>query len=270
MAKKLALVTNDDGLSKGLLILIESAIKAGCNVVAVVPESQQSAVGKKITYHKPLKIQKIKFHGHDIHLISGTPADAVAFAINMKKFMPKKPDIVVTGINSGFNVSAHSIISSGTVGAAIEGATYGIPSIAFSAMSTAKRWFSNDAWPQPDAMKKWTTYFISNTLKNGLPSGCDVLNVNFPLKPASATCSVCVPQLQHFDIEIEEDKHEYAQTGYWITGEGLAKAPKGQDVGELMKNRVVVTPISLELAMPKSISALSATYSGLKVTKLRK
>ncbi|HQT45163.1 MAG TPA: 5'/3'-nucleotidase SurE, partial [Candidatus Micrarchaeota archaeon] len=242
MAKKLALITNDDGLSKGLLILIESAIAAGCNVVAVVPESQQSAVGKKITYHKPLKLQKIRFHGHDIYLISGTPADAIAVAINMKKFLPKKPDIVATGINSGFNVSIHSILSSGTVGAAIEGATYNIPSMAFSAMSKAKKWYNDDAWPQPDAMKKWTTYFISQTLKHGLPSGCDVLNVIYPLKPATATCSVCVPQLQHFAIEIEEEKRKYAQTGYWIAGKGLAKAPAGQDVGELMKNKIVVTP----------------------------
>ncbi|MFA5105911.1 MAG: 5'/3'-nucleotidase SurE [Candidatus Micrarchaeia archaeon] len=269
MAKKLALVTNDDGLSKGLLILIEAAQAAGCDVAAVVPESQQSAVGKKITYHKPLKLQEISFHGHKIQLISGTPADAIALAINKKGFLKKKPDIVVTGINSGFNVSVHSILSSGTIGAAIEGATYGIPSIAFSAMSYAKKWYLDEAWPQPAAMKKWTKFFISRTLAGGLPEGCDVLNVNYPLQPAKAECSVCSPQLQHFDIEIEADKHKYAQTGYWIAGKGLAKSIRGRDVRELMKNKVVVTPISLILSDPKPLAVLGKEYHGLKASKLR-
>lgn len=269
MAKKLALVTNDDGLSKGLLILIEAAREAGCDVAVVVPESQQSAVGKKITYHKPLKLQDISFHGHKVYLISGTPADAIAFAINKKGFLKRKPDVVVTGINSGFNVSIHSILSSGTIGAAIEGATYGIPSIAFSAMSKAKKWYLDEAWPQPAAMKKWTKYFISRTISEGLPEGCDVLNVNYPLLPAKAECSVCTPQLQHFEIEIETEKHEYAQTGYWIAGTGLAKAMRGSDARELMKNKVVVTPISLVLSEPKPLAVLGKAYQGLKLSKVR-
>ena len=266
----LILITNDDGLSKGLLLLIEAASELDDEVVTIIPASQQSAVAKKITYHKALKVNDIEFLGHKITLISGTPADAIAFAINFKGFLKKKPDIVVSGINSGYNVSIHSILSSGTVGAAIEAATYGFPAIAFSAYSKADHWYSDAAWPHPEAIKKWTKHFISTVKKNGLPKGCDVLNVNYPLNPKTAKAVVCAPQLQHFNIKISEQKHKYALTDYWITGSQLAKAKRGQDVVEMMKGNVVVTPLSVTICEKGALNAMEKRYQGVSLNKMGK
>ncbi|MBM3229790.1 5'/3'-nucleotidase SurE [Candidatus Parvarchaeota archaeon] len=259
------LISNDDGLSKGLLLLIEAALENDSDVVAIVPSRQQSATSKKITYHKPLSVRQVDFHGHSVTLIDGTPADAITFAINRRGFLKKKPALAVTGINSGYNVSIHSILSSGTIGAAVEAATYGVPAIAFSAMSNVKNWASGNAWPQPDSTKKWASYFIKEALENGLPEGCDVLNVNFPTNSKKARVEVCRPQMQHFVIKIREEKHKYGLNDYKITGARLAKARRGNDVTRLVKGSVVLTPISISLVEKGAMADIERRHGGKRL-----
>ena len=130
--KPLILVTNDDGISSpGIAALVEAMKEIG-EVVVIAPDRPQSGVGHAITINSTLRIHKTKFHDVAVeHSISGTPVDCVKMAVN--KILHRKPDLCVSGVNHGSNISIN-VIYSGTMSAAIESAIEGIPSIGFSLM----------------------------------------------------------------------------------------------------------------------------------------
>ena len=133
MAKdKLILVTNDDGLgSKGIAALVEAVESLG-EVIIAAPMESQSGMSQAITVKHPLRVRKAQLNGCISYAINGTPTDCVKLALN--KLLPRKPDLLVSGINHGSNSSA-SVLYSGTLGAALEGALNGVPSIGFSHIS---------------------------------------------------------------------------------------------------------------------------------------
>lgn len=124
------LLTNDDSHRSPLL---ESAIrylsKLG-ELEIVVPHHEQSWTGKSITRFKPVHIHSIELFGRKAHAVTGTPSDCVNAAIH--NILDKKPDLIVSGINAGYNAGVGFIISSGTVGACLEGNLADIPAIALS------------------------------------------------------------------------------------------------------------------------------------------
>lgn len=125
------LITNDDGiLSEGLVRLARAAVKLG-EVWAVAPDGQRSAASHAITLHGTVDIFPTEFPVPGVHAYScsGTPADCVR--TGSLSIMPHKPDIVISGINNGYN-TATDIQYSGTCGAAFEGAFQGILSVALS------------------------------------------------------------------------------------------------------------------------------------------
>ncbi|MFM8917068.1 MAG: 5'/3'-nucleotidase SurE, partial [Bacteroidota bacterium] len=128
--KPVILVTNDDGITApGIRSLVEAMSTLG-EVVVVAPDSPQSGMGHAITIGKPLRLDKVEFHGEFLGWqCSGTPVDCVKLAVN--KVLHRKPDLCVSGINHGSN-SSINVIYSGTMSAAMEGAIEGIPSIGFS------------------------------------------------------------------------------------------------------------------------------------------
>src|SRR5438105_5778795 len=126
----LILLTNDDGIrAPGLVAMYRELTKLG-EVQVVAPETVQSATGHGITVGTPLLTDRVTvedaFTGT---AVDGRPADCVKLAI--AKLLPRQPDLVVSGINSGANVGIN-VIYSGTVAAAIEAAFLGLPSIAVS------------------------------------------------------------------------------------------------------------------------------------------
>jgi 5'-nucleotidase len=124
------LITNDDGImAPGLLVLHDIATEiAGPNgeVWIVAPQSEQSGVGHCISYTKPVLVHQ---YGPKRYAVEGSPADCVLAGLN--DLLPKKPDLVLSGVNKGNN-AAENTLYSGTIGAAIEGALAGIPAIALS------------------------------------------------------------------------------------------------------------------------------------------
>ncbi|MCW8980955.1 MAG: 5'/3'-nucleotidase SurE, partial [Altibacter sp.] len=134
MAKKkpLILVTNDDGITApGIRMLIEVMNTLG-DVCVVAPDSPQSAMGHAITINDTLYCDKVKVledQTHQEYSCSGTPVDCVKLAVN--EILKRKPDLCVSGINHGSN-SSINVIYSGTMSAAVEAGTLGIPSIGFS------------------------------------------------------------------------------------------------------------------------------------------
>ncbi|MBQ8922260.1 MAG: 5'/3'-nucleotidase SurE [Oscillospiraceae bacterium] len=129
--KKLILITNDDGIAAdGLIRLAEAAARFG-EVWVVAPDGQRSAASHAITLHTHLDVFPCEFPVSGVHAYtcSGMPGDCVR--VGCLNITPRKPDVVLSGINRGFNV-ASDIQYSGTAGAAFEAAFQGIPAIAFS------------------------------------------------------------------------------------------------------------------------------------------
>ena len=120
------LVTNDDGVhSEGIKALADALRPLG-DVTVVAPIQEASAIGHALTLRRPLRIDII---GPDIFAVDGTPTDCVNLAIT--QVLKEKPDLIVSGINKGWNLG-DDVTYSGTVSGALEGALLEIPSIAVS------------------------------------------------------------------------------------------------------------------------------------------
>lgn len=128
--KPLILITNDDSISApGIKVLTEIANDFG-EVWVVAPDGPMSGKGHAISLDVSLRVSEVKSEGPQKEFkVSGTPADCVKLAIN--KVMPRRPDLILSGINHGSNASVN-VIYSGTMSAAVEGALERIPAIGFS------------------------------------------------------------------------------------------------------------------------------------------
>ncbi|MEM9986586.1 MAG: 5'/3'-nucleotidase SurE, partial [Bacteroidota bacterium] len=165
------LVSNDDGIhAPGILALIQVAQEFG-DVTVVAPNSPQSGMGHAISVGKPIRIYEEELT--EAHLrgyaVSGTPADCVKLATGV--IMKEKPDLIISGINHGFNSSVSSIYS-GTLSAAREGSLQGYPSIGFS----LGNYQHNADMATAQAVARSV---IAQALSQGLP-GTKLLNVNVP------------------------------------------------------------------------------------------
>src|SRR5512141_3005044 len=129
------LVTNDDGVhSEGIRALADALRPLG-EVTIVAPQLVASAIGHALTLRRPLRLEKL---GDRIYMVDGTPTDCVSIAVT--KVLGGMPDLVVSGINKGYNLG-DDVTYSGTVSGALEGALLGIPSIAVSLQRTEDRIF---------------------------------------------------------------------------------------------------------------------------------
>ncbi|MCX8491341.1 MAG: 5'/3'-nucleotidase SurE, partial [Cyclobacteriaceae bacterium] len=164
MARPLILISNDDGItSRGILSLVNVMKELG-EVIVVAPDGPQSGMGHAITVGDTLRLnESFIFEGVRAFECSGTPADCIKMARHFVLKDERQPDVVVSGINHGSNTSI-SVLYSGTMSAAIEGAIEGVPAIGFSLCDYShKADFSH------------TTSFVKKiteqVLKKGLPKG---------------------------------------------------------------------------------------------------
>lgn len=234
------LVCNDDGISsEGLYELAKSVNELG-DVYVVAPEREQSATGHAITLHHPLRCMKIDFFDTQIPSwwVSGTPSDCIKLGI--EAIIKEKPDLVVSGINKGENLGT-DVLYSGTVSAAIEGAIFGIPSIAFSYASHTKYDFGVGA--------KIAKAICKKVIEEGLPENT-VLNVNIPC------CSIdkiqgyrfCELGVRKYTNNFEERKDPRGKTYYWLAGELINDdGEENTDIHAIKNNYVSITPIHIDL-----------------------
>ena len=162
------LLTNDDGiLSDGLIRLARAALRFG-QVWVVAPDGQRSATSQSITLREPIHVWPAAFPVAGIRAFAcdGTPADCVR--LGCLKLLPEKPELLLSGINYGYN-AASDIQYSATLGAAFEGAYQGCRSIALS------EW----AGPVHEVTDAWLLPMLEEALIQPLGSG-QVLNINFP------------------------------------------------------------------------------------------
>ena len=176
------LVTNDDGIQASGLKAIEEIAHRLSNsvdsVLVVAPQENQSAKSNSITYNEPFKIKKLN---ETRYAVEGTPTDCVIFAMDhlMKE---NKPDLILSGINNGFNLS-EDVFYSGTVGAAIEGGFRGVLSIAISQSYNSTTMGEKNIYDfakkhAPDICLK-----LYNAFHDSSDNQTPIFNVNFPVEP---------------------------------------------------------------------------------------
>src|SRR3989441_5907611 len=136
MDKPLLLVTNDDGVHAPGIRALAAALERIGLVHIVAPDREVSACAQSLTLKHPLRAEKLEDR---VHAVDGTPADCVNLAL--VKLLPRRPDLVVAGINRGANLG-EDIFYSGTVGGAREGTFFGVPAIAISLAARAEMDFA--------------------------------------------------------------------------------------------------------------------------------
>ena len=235
------LVTNDDGDSEGLRMLLEVAKKFDKDSLAIVPNRQRSAVSGALTLHKPLRIHHV---AQDIYSINGTPSDCVLFSIYSGEFA--KPDLVLSGINWGENASVGSLLGSGTVGACWQSALEKIPSIAFSIGRGAGDWRKAESWGERKAIVSRVAEIVRELKAELGPE--KFFNVNLPhrLKEAK-TVRVKKTQRERFRTSIVRRHDPEGRPYYWISGVA-DQVEKGTDVYEVMvKRNIAISEVSLSI-----------------------
>ncbi len=251
------LVCNDDGIAAPGLFALTQELKGLGEVTVVAPDRQQSAVGHAITMNYPLRAvpyqRNDQFFGY---AVDGTPADAVKLAV--KCLLPRKPDLLVSGINHGSN-TAINIIYSGTVSAATEGTILGIPSIAVSLTTYLEADFSYAA--------KFAARLARMVVANGLPEGT-LLNVNVPALPEGSIRGVKVTRQgdssweDTFDVRRDPSNREY----FWLTGKmKVTDSDPDTDQVAVRDGFISVTPIRYQLTDDRMRAALAGWgIGGLK------
>jgi len=255
MKRPLILVSNDDGItSKGILTLVNAMKKLG-DVLVVAPNSPQSGMGHAITVGESLRLEESSiFEDAKAYECSGTPADCVKMARHFVLKDQRQPDVVVSGINHGSNTSI-SVLYSGTMSAAIEGAIEGTPAIGFSLCD-----YSHDA--DFSHTEEYILKITRQVLQKGLPKGV-ALNVNFPpmrnesIKGIRICRQANAKWVEEFDQRFDPNGRRY----FWMAG-NFVNFDKGEDNDEwaIANNYVSVVPCQFDLTAHQAIRVLNEDW----------
>ncbi len=250
--KPLILVTNDDGINApGIRFLIDIMNDFG-DVVVVAPDSPQSGMGHAITinnilYCEPIVINKNEPQSE--YSCSGTPADCVKIAVN--EILKRKPDLCVSGINHGSN-SSINVIYSGTMSAAVEAGTQGIPAIGFSLLD-----YSLDA--DFTHSREFVKRITLECLNNGVPKGV-VLNVNIPKISNTKLkgIKICRQANGVWEEKFDKRTNPLGREYYWLSGK-FVNNDQGEDTDEwaLENGYVSITPTQYDLTAHQAIKNIS-------------
>ena len=236
------LVTNDDGVSSAGIHALATALKPLGSVTVVAPTQEASAIGHALTLRRPLRIED---HGPGLFAVDGTPTDCVNLGVDI--ILKQKPDLVVSGINKGWNLG-DDVTYSGTVAGAMEGALLGIPSIAVSLKRTGSFDFSVSA--------EAAATVASAVLASPWPSRT-FLNLNLNSGPFKGFRVTTQARRNHV-TKIATRTDPRGQAYYWIE-EALDEwhANGGRsDYEAVMEGYVSVTPLQADLTDHKAIGAL--------------
>ncbi len=234
--RPLILLSNDDGVQARGLRTLRHALRVLGDVVTVAPAVEQSAGSHSLTLSRPLRHRAIE---EDLHSVDGTPADCIYVALHRERFLPRWPDLVVSGINHGYNLGT-DIFYSGTVAAAREGALRGIPAIAFSLGPKGSF----------DEAAKVATVLVARMLQApGTREGDRgaLLSVNFPPEtPYRGVRATRLGRRVYVD-EVTVRTDPRGKEYYWIGGPGAHHEPvAGSDTEAVDEGCVSVTPLVLD------------------------
>ena len=239
----LILITNDDGVHAPGIQALAEALRPLGEVHVVAPDREVSACSQSLTLKHPLRAERLE---QRVHAVDGTPADCVNLAI--VKLLPRRPDLVVSGINRGANLG-EDIFYSGTVGGAREGTFFGVPAIAISLAARAELDFGPSA--------EFAARLAGHVLDRGLPERT-LLNVNVPPgRPAGV--AVTVQGRREHEGTILEGLDPRRRTYYWIEeGRDRWVSDEMSDIFAIRKGLISITPLQTDTTHHAVLAALRA------------
>jgi 5'-nucleotidase len=250
----LILLSNDDGIDSQGLLTLREAMASGNEVWVVAPESERTCIAHAITLHKPLRIKDL---GDRLFSTNGTPADSVLLALRV--VLPRKPDLVIAGINKGPNMG-QDVSYSGTVAAAKEGAFMGIVSLAVSLNGRSDFLFS-------DACR--SVLDIVGRMRSAELPPHTLLNVNIPNIPYGEIRGFMVTSLgkRIYNGNIIERIDPRGGAYYWIAGDGERfEAIEGSDLQAVDKGFLSLTPLHWDLTSYVAMSAYREIFPQKEAT----
>ena len=246
--KPLILLSNDDGFDATGIRVLTSILRPMGDIVIVAPDGGRSGSSLSITGTVPVKYNKEieepaseedgkRMGSLTVYSCSGTPCDCVKMALEF--LMPRRPDIVIGGINHGDNAATNAHYS-GTIGIAIEGTLKGIPSVGFSNCAFKK---PEDFNRLADSIKE----IVGLILENGLPDKV-FLNVNYPDCEVFKGTRICRMGMGDWVDEWIERDHPRGGKYFWIAGsfKSYDGDDKDTDIWALENGYIAITPITLD------------------------
>lgn len=248
------LLTNDDGINAKGLYALAKEFEKKYELVIVAPSNQRSACGHSITITEPLVVKEVQIDGlkSKAYSVSGTPADCVRIGID--KLADGKVDMVLSGINNGFNLGT-DVIYSGTVSAAIESAIYKIPSMAISTEV-------NDDIEKYAVAAKYAAQILEN-IKDKYSKDDVVLNINVPLIPKEKikgikVCNIGSRTYDNYYIEKIDRNNDRV---FHLKGKLNDFDYENTDIYYIKRNYVTLTPLHYDLTNFKILSKVRNIFN---------
>jgi 5'-nucleotidase len=242
VSRPLVLITNDDGVHAPGLLALRRALEPVVDVYVVAPDREVSACAQSLTIKNPLRAQPVDA---TTWAIDGTPADCVNLGV--VKLLPRRPDLVVSGINRGANLG-DDVFYSGTVAGAREALFFGLPAIAFSLAARAAHSYAHAA--------AYAARLVPRVVRDGLPADT-LLNVNVPAgRPRGVR--VTVQGRRSHQGTVFEGLDPRRRTYYWIE-EGRdewGEDPRA-DIYAVRAGFVSVTPLHTDTTNYAALDALA-------------
>lgn len=243
MKRPRILVCNDDGLhGPGLRPLIAAMRRLG-DTTAVVPSQERSADSHSLTLHKPIRVHAVS---PGLYALNGKPADCARLGI--LEIMRGEVDLVVSGVNRGYNLG-EDIVYSGTVAAAREATLLDIPAIAFSQDPESADYRAAAAFAGKLARL---------ALTKGIPKGI-LLSVNVPVTKPGRKAAAMVTRLGRrvYSKEVTLRRDPRGGDYYWLAGSNVTSVfEPGTDVDAVAKGRISVTPLHIDVSDKPMIEKL--------------
>ena len=230
------LISNDDGIFARGLEILEEACRAVGDVTVVAPDREQSAASHALTMTRPLR-PVLRDDGR--YQVDGTPTDCVLLAL--ETILDHRPDYVFSGINHGSNMG-EDVLYSGTVAAAMEGLSVGIPGVAMS--------FAGGQFELIETQREWVGKLTSDLC--GVPEFPreTLLNVNFPPIPGPEIKGIRVTKLGRrvYSDSLTKMQDPWGRDMFWI-GAGKSSWSGGgdSDFRAVAEGYISVTPLHLDL-----------------------
>lgn len=247
--RPLIFIGNDDGYQAGGLNFLANVARRYGDIFVAAPSTHQSGKSSALTVDTPIRATLVSdTPGATVYHVNGTPVDCIKLATD--KLMPRLPDLVLSGINHGYN-SGNSAIYSGTMGVAFEGTFLGVPSIGFSYGDYSA---SPDFSPCLPIVKR----FIELALDGLLPTEV-CYNINIPkcdeVKGIKAAKAAMGRWVEEYDSRIDP----HGRTYHWLTGKYAPTDPddESQDLYWLQRGFATVVPCRADQTAHDTIQALT-------------
>lgn len=250
--RPLVLLSNDDGFAAPGIRALRDALLPSMDVIVMAPETEQSAQSHALSIHHPLRPREVE---PGIFALDGTPADCVYVALYAgTRFVPRRPDLVLSGINLGLNLG-QDVFYSGTVAAAREGALRRIPSVAVSAHGRADL-----------ARVASCAVSVAHAVLAGYAKRGVLMNLNVPQR-WSGELRVCRLGSRVYDEVVDLRTDPRGREYLWLGGPGVTHQPDaGADTEAYDQGAASLTPLSLDMTDGAVLDACRTLVAGVDAT----